>query len=72
MSFLAHKLNATLREAEQQGGWSSYAVWCLGEADSGDRELDIAITELYTANENVHRLANKLALRYNLDMFNGH
>ncbi len=65
------RLDAFLREAEQQGTWADFAVWCMGVADSGESELDDAIAELYYANEVVHRVANKLALRYEVDFFEG-
>lgn len=64
-------INRTLREAELQGSWSAYAVFCLGEANTGDADLDEAIRCLYEANESVHRIANKLALRYELEFFGG-
>jgi hypothetical protein len=60
-------LNKTFREAEQVGTWADYAVHTMGDVKSGDDELDLAINRLYTANEDVHRLANKLALRYDVD-----
>ena len=65
------KLDTVLRDAESNGGWAMYAVHVLGDADSGDDELDKAIASLYHANEDVHKRANKLALRYNLDLFAG-
>ena len=70
MSVLDH-LDNVLRAAEEQGSWAEYAVYTLGEVHSGDEELDAAIAELYRANEAVHRIANKLSLRYELDFFEG-
>lgn len=64
-------IDAVLREAEQQGSWAEFAVWCMGESYSGDKDLDKAIEELYAANERVHYIANKLALRYDLEAFGG-
>lgn len=68
---VASKLDLTLRQAEEQGGWAAYAVYTLGMPDTGSELLDGAIGRLYEANEEVHRLANKLALRYDLDLFGG-
>jgi hypothetical protein len=65
------KLDAFFREAEMQGTWCDYVVWCMGEADSGFDELDQAIADLYTANETLHRIANKLALHHDVDFFEG-
>jgi hypothetical protein len=65
------KVNDTIRAAEKQGSWADYAVYMLGDADTGDEELNVAISDLYRANETVHRIANKLALRYDLEMFEG-
>lgn len=67
----AHAFDTFLREAEKQGSWAEYAVFCLGQADSPESDLNDAIAELYAANENVHRLANKYALRYEVDFFEG-
>lgn len=64
-------IDTVFRDAEDQGSWSAYAIFCMGEVNSGDKELDKAIEMLYNANEEVYRLANKLALRHNLDPFNG-
>jgi len=64
---VAESVNKTLREAEKAGTWADYAVETMGEIKSGDEELDQALYRLYTANEDVHRIANKLALRYELD-----
>lgn len=64
---IAESLNKTFREAEQVGTWADFAVQVMGEANTGDDELDHAIYGLYTANEEVHRLANKLALRHEVD-----
>lgn len=63
----AESLNKVFREAEQVGTWADYAVHTMGEVNSGDDELDQAIYRLYTANEDVHRIANKLALRHEID-----
>lgn len=68
---VASKIDATLRSAEEQGSWAQYAVYILGMPDSGDDDLDEAISRLYIANEDVHRIANKLALRYELEFFGG-
>lgn len=68
----ADLVDRTLRAAEEQGSWAAYAVYVLGEASSGNEELDSAIAALYSANETVHRIANKLALRYDLEFFEGH
>lgn len=61
------RLADAMAKASHEGGWSEYATYCGGEADTGDAELDKAIEELYDANERVHYLANKLALRYDLE-----
>jgi hypothetical protein len=71
MTEVAYKINAALRRAEEVGGWADYAVYVLGMADTGSEELDEALERLYEANESVHRIANKLALRYDLDLFGG-
>lgn len=71
MDHTSEQINRTLRDAEQQGGWADYAVYVLGDTDTGDEELNKAITELYVANEAVHRIANKLALHYELEFFEG-
>lgn len=63
----AELLQRTFKEAEAQGTWADYAVYTMGETNSGDEELDNAIAFLYSANENVHRIANKLALRHEID-----
>lgn len=68
---LASKVDAALRAAEEQGGWANYAVYCLGQADTGDDQLDEYIAALYEANEAVHRRANQLALHYDVDFFEG-
>lgn len=67
----ASKLDALFRDAEGHGTWADYAVYTLGDVDSGDEDLDNAISELYIANEAVHRIANKLALRYDVPFFEG-
>jgi methyl-accepting chemotaxis protein len=69
---IADALNKLLRDAENIGSWAEYAVHVLGDSSSGIEELDTAIAQLYSANENVHRIANKLALRYDVDFFEGH
>lgn len=71
MTEVASKLNRALRDAEAEGSWAEYTVMMLGECDTGDEDLDNALAALYTCNETVHRLANKLALRYDLEMFEG-
>ena len=63
------QLQDTLEKASYEGGWADFATYCGGEWDSGDEELDKAIQELYNANEKVHLIANKLALRYDLEYF---
>ncbi len=68
---MAAKFNTFLRKAESIGSWADYAVYCMGECDSTDPALDFAIRELYEANETVHRLANQLALRHDVDFFEG-
>jgi hypothetical protein len=55
-----------LAKAEYEGGWAEYAVYCGGDPKSGFEELDSAVAALYAANEEVHRIANKLALRYDV------
>lgn len=65
----ASKLDEFFRNAEQHGSWANYAVYCLGNCDSGDDGLDQAIENLYLANERVHFWANKLALRYEVPFF---
>ena len=65
---IKEKLEETFSKADYEGGWAEYAVWCGGEADTGDEDLDKSIAALYDANERVHYLANKLALRYDLDV----
>lgn len=65
------KLEDTFNLARSLGGWPQYAVHCMGDADTGDDDLDFALAELYSANENLHRVANKLALRHGLDMVDG-
>lgn len=64
-------LNSAFRQAEELGGWADYAVYCLGDSITGIEEFDNAVAELYQANENMHRVANKLALRYDVDLFQG-
>ena len=64
-------LDKMYRDAEQIGSWADYAVYMMGDVDSGDENLDAAISELYEANERVHRLANQLALRYEVDFMEG-
>lgn len=71
MTEAASKLDAVLRKAEEEGGWANYAVYCMGSCDSGSGDLDHAIAQLYEANETVHRIANQLALRYDVDFFEG-
>lgn len=71
MTEVASKLDKTFREAEEHGTWAAYAVWCLGDADTGDDALDQYLTDLYRANEQVHKRANQLALRYEIEFFNG-
>lgn len=71
MTEVASKLDATLRKAEEEGGWANYAVYCMGSCDSGSDDLNAAIAELYETNEKVHRIANQLALRYDVDFFEG-
>lgn len=66
---MAEQLNTFMRNAETVGSLAEMAVFCLGDADTGDEELDKAIESLYRANEHAHRLVNKLALRYDLQMF---
>lgn len=65
----AQSINRVLREAEQQGGWADYAVYVMGDAECENEELNDAIENLYRANEHMHRVANKLALHYDLDFF---
>lgn len=65
------ELNALLREAEEQGSLAGYAVFVLGEANSSDEQFNEAIRCLYEANETVHRVANQLALRYDVEFFGG-
>lgn len=65
----AESIDKVLREAEKQGSWAEYAVYMLGDCGSGVRELDNAVEELYIANETMHRVANKLALKHDLDFF---
>lgn len=64
------EIDDALRLAEKLGGWSAYAVHHIGVPDTGDRELDRCLVELYLANEAVHRRANQLALRYDLRILN--
>lgn len=64
------KLNQSLRDAEACGTLAEFAVFVLGDSDTGSEELDEALTALYAANEAAHRVANKLALRYDLELFN--
>jgi hypothetical protein len=71
MTEAASKINTALREAEKQGGWPEYAVYMLGTTDTGDDVLDGLLAQLYDANESVHRRANQLALRYDLDFYEG-
>lgn len=61
---IREKLSALLAKAEYEGGWSAYAIYCGGNADSDFEELNEAVERLYRVNEEVHRIANKLALRY--------
>jgi len=65
---IKEKLEQTFIRAAWEGGWAEYAVWCGGDGDTGDEDLDEALLALYAANEKVHYLANKLALRYDLDV----
>lgn len=66
-----HPFDDVLREAESWGSWAEYAVWHLGEVNTGEPEFDKLIADLYTINENVHKMANQLALRYDLELFEG-
>lgn len=63
------KFEQTIKEAEALGGWVDYAVHYLGICDTGDEELDQLLEDLYVANESVHRVANKLSLRYDVGLF---
>jgi hypothetical protein len=63
------KVDAALRAAEKAGTWAEYAVEVMGEPDTGDPEFDDAVMGLYIANEEMHRTANKLALRYELELY---
>lgn len=65
----AESVDKVLRDAEKTGSWAEYAVYMLGDCGSGEDELDNAVANLYEANEAMHRVANKLALRYDLDFF---
>lgn len=65
------ELNAILREAETQQSWAEYAVFVRGEANSSDEQFNEAIRCLYEANETVHRVANQLAIRYDVEFFGG-
>lgn len=49
---------------EELGGWSRYATFVGGEADTGFPELDAAIAELYYVNELLHNNANALFIKY--------
>lgn len=71
MTAIEDKFAAVLQEAEKQGSWAQYAVWVMGDCDSGDDELDEYIRSLYEANESVHRKANQLSLRYDLPFYGG-
>ncbi|UFK09625.1 hypothetical protein [Xanthomonas phage DES1] len=64
---IKERLEEAINKSQYEGGWAEYAVYCGGEADTGVAELDEAIEALYDANERVHYLANKLALRYDLE-----
>lgn len=63
------KVDAAIRRAEQLGTWAEYAVEVMGEPETGDQEFDDAVKGLYIANEEMHRTANKLALRYDLELY---
>lgn len=65
------KYDRFLRQAEAIGSWADFAVHCMGECDSGEPTLDEAIRNLYEANEAVHRISNKLALRHDVEFFEG-
>lgn len=71
MSILTDQLAEAVQDAEKRGGWAAYAVYHLGEVNTGDEELDIAIESLYRVNEAVHRIANKLCLRHDLPLYGG-
>jgi hypothetical protein len=63
---IRERLAELLAKAEYEGGWAMYAIYCGGFAGSDFDELNIAVERLYRANEEVHRIANKLALRYDV------
>lgn len=63
------KFEEALREAGELGGWPQYAIKYLGMCDTGNDRLDNYLANLYTANEDTYRQANKLCLRFNLDCF---
>ncbi len=64
------QLDDSIRTAEKLGGWAAYATHMVGMPETGDRELDRLLTELYLVNEAVHRRANQLALRHDLRILN--
>lgn len=64
---IQNHLTILFSKVDWEGGWSEYATYCGGEANSGIPELDEAVSELYAANERVHLIANKLRIKYDVE-----
>lgn len=66
-----HEIIAILSDlfdkVEWEGGWADYAVYCGGDAGTGIEKLDRAVEDLYRAGETMHRIANELRTKYNLE-----
>lgn len=63
------KVNQAMREAEKLGGWAQYTAHHLGMAETGDKELDTALTNLYNWESEAYRRGNIIAHKYDLAFY---
>lgn len=60
-------LTEVMQKMDWEGGWAQYASYMGGSGETDFPELDLAIEELYAANEKVHRIANALCIKYGVE-----
>ena len=65
------RIQTCFHEAESQGSWAQYAVYKVGNINSGDAMLDRLLNDLFNANEAAHYRANSLAADLDIEFFDG-